>query len=64
MDNLKELLQFENGPDGIEMTVSKEDGIQVSLKDGKGSIVYKEKCHFFRWTIPQKTDSEKKHLLL
>ena len=48
VDNLKELLQFENGPDGIEMTVSKEDGIQVSLKDGKGSIVYKEKCHFFR----------------
>lgn len=48
VDNLKELLQFENGPDGIEMTVSKGDGIQVSLKDGKGSIVYKEKCHFFR----------------
>lgn len=47
-ENPKELLQFETGPGGIEITVSRGDGIQASLKDGKGAITYKETCHFFR----------------
>ena len=48
VENPKELLQFETGPGGIEITVSRGDGTQVSLKDGKGAITYKETCHFFR----------------
>ncbi len=47
IERLAPLLGYETG-DGITVTAVKGERIGVSLSDGKATIYYKEKAHFFR----------------
>ena len=44
---LREILNIEFG-DGIKVNAVEGDRIGASLKDGVGTIYYKDRCHFFR----------------
>ena len=47
LERIVKILNVELG-DGIKVNAVEGDRIGASLKDGIGTIYYKEKCHFFR----------------